>query len=226
MKAIITEIVQENPYVKTLKLKLPEPIAYKPSQFVMVQAEINNETVKRAYSISNPYSEEPQETINLTLNQVPDGKMSTFLFQSKVNDTLEITGPYGVIEIKKDIKEPLVFICGGTGITALLPMVEYVKENKNITLINSIKYQDYIIFPERIKEIQSSGVNYILTLTQEKSEEYKGRKGRISKELIQELNPPENTEFYICGKVNFTTAIVELLESLNIPKTKIHTERW
>jgi NAD(P)H-flavin reductase len=227
MKATLTEIIQENPFVKTLKLKLDQPMAYKPSQFIMVEQLINNELVKRAYSISNPYTEQPQQTIHISLNHVENGKMSTFLFDCKVNDELEIKGPYGVIEVTKDNPNPLVFICGGTGIAALLPMVEYVKENnKNITLINSTKYENYIVFPERIKNMQDSGVNYILTLTQEKSEEWKGRKGRISKELIQEINPPENTEFYVCGRVEFTKAIVELLNSLNIPKDKIHTERW
>jgi NAD(P)H-flavin reductase len=225
MKAIITEIINENSYVKTLKLKLEEPMSYKPSQFIMVEQTIDNELIKRAYSISNPYTEEPQQIINITLNKVPNGRMSTFLFNSKVNDTLEITGPYGIIEIKKDIPDPVMFICAGTGIAALLPMVEYIT-NKNITLINSIKYENYIIFSERIKNLQSLGVNYILTLTQEKSDEWKGRKGRISKELIQELNPSENTEFYICGRTEFTKAIVEILTSLNTPKNKIHTERW
>ena len=45
MKAIITEIINENSYVKTLKLKLEEPMSYKPSQFIMVEQLINNELI-------------------------------------------------------------------------------------------------------------------------------------------------------------------------------------
>ena len=191
---------------------------------ILKEGEGENKTVtRRAYSISR-WNNQPTDEITITLNQVPNGKISTNLFNSKIGDELEITGPHGLFKLKSSDKS-LLFLAAGTGITPLMTMIESLKNsNKEMTLIYTVKKKEEIIFSEKLKELKDlKKLKFIPILTREEIEGWKT--GRINKEMIEEIISPKQ-EAYICGMSGFVNSVVEFLKQLNIDEKDIHTERW
>lgn len=220
MKATVLEIIKENSEVKTLKLNLEQEITFQPGQFITIIYNIENKLVRRAYSISH-WTEQPTKNITITLNQAPNGTISPKLYNVNVNDVLELEGAFGVFTLNKT-KNPALFLAAGTGITPLNTMIESENE-RDLTLIYSVRSEDLILFNETLNN--KSNLKFIPTITDDIPESWTGQTGRINRELI-ENNLKDNTEIYICGMPEFVKAMITILESLNVQKERIHTERW
>lgn len=220
MKATVIEVINESPLVKTLKLKLESSMRFEPGQFITIIYKIDDKLVRRAYSISH-WTEQPTDTIKITLNQTPNGILSPKLYNSKQNEVLELEGPFGEFKLDKT-NNPVLFLAAGTGVTPLNTMIE--SENKRqLTLIYSVKEENLILFKERLEN--KANLNFIPTITDNIPDNWKGKTGRINKELIKESIKP-NSEIYICGMQEFVNAMIIALKELNISKDQIHTERW
>ncbi|MBT4577097.1 hypothetical protein HOM13_04005 [Candidatus Woesearchaeota archaeon] len=220
MKATVLEVIKENSEVRTLKLNLEQEITFEPGQFITIIYNIENKLVRRAYSISH-WAEQPTKTITISLNQAPNGTISPKLYNVKVNDVLELEGAFGVFKLNKS-NNPALFLAAGTGVTPLNTMIES-EEKRDLTLIYSVRSEDLILFNETLNK--QSNLKFIPTVTDNIPESWTGETGRINKELI-ENNLKENTEIYICGMQEFVRAMITILESLNVQKERIHTERW
>ena len=220
MKATVLEVIKENSEVRTLKLNLEQEITFEPGQFITIIYNIENKLVRRAYSISH-WAEQPTKTITISLNQAPNGTISPKLYNVKVNDVLELEGAFGVFKLNKS-NNPALFLAAGTGVTPLNTMIES-EEKRDLTLIYSVRSEDVILFNETLNK--QSNLKFIPTVTDNIPESWTGETGRINKELI-ENNLKENTEIYICGMQEFVRAMITILESLNVQKERIHTERW
>jgi ferredoxin-NADP reductase len=220
MKATVLEVIKENSEVRTLKLNLEQEITFEPGQFITIIYNIENKLVRRAYSISH-WAEQPTKTITISLNQAPNGTISPKLYNVKVNDVLELEGAFGVFKLNKS-NNPALFLAAGTGVTPLNTMIES-EEKRDLTLIYSVRSEDLILFNETLNK--QSNLKFIPTVTDNIPESWTGKTGRINKELI-ENNLKENTEIYICGMQEFVRAMITILESLNVQKERIHTERW
>lgn len=220
MKATVLEVIKENSEVRTLKLNLEQEITFEPGQFITIIYNIENKLVRRAYSISH-WAEQPTKTITISLNQAPNGTISPKLYNVNIHDVLELEGAFGVFKLNKS-NNPALFLAAGTGVTPLNTMIESEKE-RDLTLIYSVRSEDLILFNETLNN--KSNLNFIPTVTDNISKSWTGKTGRINKELI-ETNLKENTEIYICGMQEFVKAMITILESLNVEKERIHTERW
>ncbi len=220
MKATVLDIIQENAEVKTLKLQLEQEITFKPGQFITVIYKIDDKLVRRAYSISH-WTKQPTNEITITLNQTPQGTISPKLYNVELNDVLELEGAFGNF-ILDNSTNPLLFLAAGTGITPLNTMIESNKEREQ-TLIYSVRSKELILFNNELSN--NKKLNFIPTITDNIPEIWDGQTGRINKELIEQNIQP-NSEIYICGMQKFVKTMITLLESLNIQKERIHTERW
>ncbi|MBT3865754.1 hypothetical protein HOF78_01475 [Candidatus Woesearchaeota archaeon] len=220
MKATIIEVIDESPTVKTLKLKLESPITFEPGQFITIIYNIDNKLVRRAYSISH-WTEQPTDTITITLNQTPNGVISPKIYNSQPKEVLELEGPFGEFKLDKK-SNPVLFLAAGTGVTPLNTMIES-EDERELTLIYSVKDENLILFKEKLQNKEN--LNFIPTITNNIPDNWKGKTGRINKELIKENLKP-NSEIYICGMQEFVKSMTTFLEELNIQKGQIHTERW
>lgn len=220
MKATVIEVIEESPLVKTLKLKLESSITFEPGQFITIIYKIDEKLVRRAYSISH-WTEQPTDTITITLNQAPHGTISPKLYNAEQNEVLELEGPFGNFKIDKKTT-PILFLAAGTGVAPLNAMIES-ENNRQLTLIYSTKEENLILFKNKLEN--TANLTFIPTLTDNIPENWPGKTGRINKDLIQE-HLKSNSEIYICGMQEFVKTMMGYLQELNIQKDQIHTERW
>ena len=227
----IIEIKDETPTVKSFKVELPDGISsFYPGQFFMVSFPDNPEIkTARAYSISSSPMQESY--LEIALNKV--GPFTTEMFKLKEGDLLKFKGPYGKFYFSDEIKNDLVLIAGGTGITPLISILRYCtdKELQNrITFFYSVRNPEEIIFHEDIKKLkgQNPNLKYYITITRpEERHEWEGRKGRIDFDLLKdEIQNPEQKVYFICGSKEFVESIISMLSQLGVGKGQIRTDVW
>ena len=142
----IIKIIDETPDVKTFRLKSENNIDFIPGQYCMVSFP-DDEDNKRPFTFSSSPTEKGY--IDLTVKKM--GVFTTKLYSLGIGDKLKIIGPNGEsLNFDGSVKEDIVFIAGGSGITPFISALRYaaIKNLPNsITLLFSSKTEKDIIYP-------------------------------------------------------------------------------
>ena len=205
---------------------------FKSGQYITVEQKINDEMVRRSYSISSS----PESGIEIGVKLVQNGKMSTFL-TSNLNqgDTLNIMPPSGNFFIEVDTKNRnhYVGICAGSGITPIMSMIKNVLTNEpsstftliygNRTLSSTMYSEEIDLFKENYNE-RFSLYNFY---SKEKIDG--SSNGRISGELLKDLfdkniHLKSANLFLMCGPGDMIENVSEFLELIEIDISKIKFE--
>lgn len=158
------------------------------------------------------------------------GKGSLFLDNKKPGDEIEINGPFGVNEYvgrgifkasgRSITARKFGMIAGGTGITPMLQIVQSALQDEadtsSFSLLYANKKEEDILFRATLDELaeQSKGrfqVQYTIDLP---SEDWKGKTGFISRDMIQEYlpAPSRDTLILMCGP----SAMIEVACKTNL----------
>lgn len=230
----VIDIRDEAPDVKTYKFKPlnAHTIEFKPGQFVLLYADIQNngitERVKRSYSITSSPLE--KEHIELTIQKIPNGKLTPhFIDNVSMGDIFEISNAQGKFIYSDDIKN-IVLIAGGTGISPMRSIMKYCVEkglNTKITLIYSTRSPDYILYKNDLEDFDKNpNINIIYTMTGP-SDNWTGQRGRINNDIIMNNVQGINTNtYYLCGSLDFIRTIVNILRKLGVDRKKIKRDVW
>ena len=227
-KLKLIKITNETPDVKAFRFETLKPINYLPGQFFMVRFE-DDPKLQRAYSISSTPTS--KDYIEITVRLV--GVFTHKLFKAKINDYLIFKGPFGKLIFTEEMKDNLVMISGGCGLSAFMGIIRYCNEKKlpnKISLIYSVRTPADIIFREELEKIKSENSNfdYIITITRPKPEDnWNGCTGRISEKLLkQNIKDIETNLYYLCGPMEFVKSVIAMLETLGAKKEQIKTDIW
>ncbi len=239
----LEEIIDLSPTAKALRYFLKEPISFQPGQFFMVEfclkkedgfqiKENKSEIQKRAFSISSsPNSPYLEITVKKTHSPFVSDYLVSYL---KKGEGAKFTGPYGHFTFNPEKTNlHLLFIAAGSGIAPLISILRFIDENKssiNAHLIYSNKAENEILWRKEIEGIakKNKNIKYTFTLTQdEKNSVWKGAKGRINENMISQIISSWKKEYidcYICGPLEFTKEMEEILKNKGLPKENIKYE--
>jgi len=224
MKLRLTNIIKETHDTKTFRFIPQEKFNFKPGQFIVFIMNDKEGEFRRAFSIAN--SPDEKEFIEITVKKAPKGRASTIFFEkTKINGTFEALGPYGLFTYNNEDIKHIIHIAAGSGIVPIRSIIKYIIKNKpeiKQTLIFSNKTPKDIIYK---KEFDALNINKIYTLTRHEGEEWKGKTGRITKDLIKE-HIGENDLYFICGPPEFVNNMVLHLKNLGKNEKSIKTERY
>jgi len=118
-RARVERIRDHNADTRSLFLGLIDggQLGFVPGQFISISLALENETRVRPYTVaSNP---EERDGIEICFNQVPGGVGVRYLFERKVGDELQFTGPFGAFTMDRAPEHECVFIAEGTGIAPI-----------------------------------------------------------------------------------------------------------
>lgn len=215
-------------------------------QHIFVSADIDNEAVIRSYTPVS--SDEDLGYMDLVVKvyfknvhpKFPDGgKLSQYLENLKIGDTINVRGPSGRLKylgkgqfsMKLLRKDPpttvnvknVAMIAGGTGITPMLQLIRYItkdpSDDTKMALIFANQTEDDILLRDELEEVAAKfPEQFKLWYTVDRPKDgWKYSTGFISAEMIQNhLFPPgPDTLVLMCGPppmVNF--ACIPNLEKL------------
>ncbi len=235
----VLNIKKETSESISIEFEIPTTISnnfsFKAGQFLTLSIQVNNEEIRRSYSIcSTPESEK----LIVAVKQIPSGKFSTYAIRKlKIGDFIDVAKPSGNFFFKPhpDSKKSYTLIAAGSGITPIISILKTIlakEQNSNVNLFYGNKTPELTIFKRDIENLkkQYSGqlnVYFIYSQTKGESRFHSGRlEGRKIKKLFKEIAPANITDMvFICGPQEMTTSIKNLLENkLNFDASCIHYE--
>jgi ring-1,2-phenylacetyl-CoA epoxidase subunit PaaE len=233
----IKEIVKETYNAVSILFDIPSDLqktyAFTAGQYVTVRTEVNNETIRRAYSIC---SSEKSGDLRIAIKAIKNGVFSNHAFQSlNLGDSLDVTPPEGTFKLNTDnkaLKNYLGF-AAGSGITPILSMIKTVLENEpksTFTLVYGNKSNQETIFKEELdaltqKFIARLNIKYVFSQEEIKGAEF----GRIDKATVhsivrEKFNHLDFDEAFLCGPEKMIQTVSTSLTENGFLKENIHFE--
>jgi len=229
--ATVSDVRRETATARTLVLDVPEWPGHLAGQHLDVRLTApDGYRASRSYSIASAWA---GETIELTVEQVPDGEVSPYLVDVvKVGDPLEIRGPVGGWFVWKPEQEgPVQLIGGGSGIVPLMAMLRThaaADSTAPVRLLYSVRRPTSVIYVDDLKNLAAGDhVDVRLVYTRE-APAGEPRVGRIDADLIEALafKPAESPTTYVCGPTPFVETVADLLVAAGHDPARVRTERF
>ena len=236
-KVRIKKITRETPECVSITFDIPETLveqfAYKHGQHLNMRAFINEEEVRRSYSLcSSPLDKEWK----VAVKKVDGGMFSTFANGVlKPGDEIELMPPMGhfFCELDATHKKSYVAFAAGSGITPVLSIIKTVLSTEplsNFTLVYGNRNRASIIFKEELEALKNKYMNrlsIIHTLSREKTDAAINH-GRIDAAKCEVLFAKainiKADEFFLCGPEEMIFSVKDYLEQNGVDKKKIHFE--
>lgn len=214
--------------------ELAETFDYIPGQHVTMRKVIDDDDVRRSYSICAAAG---SGKLRVGIKKLPGGVFSTYATeQLKAGDVLEVMSPVGefTIDIDPDRPRKAVAIAAGSGITPVLSLVSSSLElepRANWTLLygnrtaNSVMFLDEL---EGLKDRFHPRFQLFHILSREGSD-VPLLSGRIDGEKIKTihdylLGSQEVDGWYLCGPYDMVMGAREALAELGVDDSRIHDE--
>lgn len=210
-KLKIASITRETSKAVKVSFNVPEHLKadfnFKAGQYITLKTEINNQTVRRDYSLcTNPES----GAIAVAIKEVEGGTFSVFANQSlAAGDEIEVSTPNGRFIYNPDISSETIFgIAAGSGITPIIGIAKTVlKETSNskFILLFGNKSESDTIFKKELDALTSEFSNrFFIQYVFSQEEKENALYGRINDAIIitthEKLNQNTNANaYYICG---------------------------
>ena len=196
-----------------------------------------DETIQRAYSMANY----PEETGILKFNiriaspppgsDFPPGQMSSYVFNLKPGDTLDVYGPFGEF-FAKETEAEMVFVGGGAGMAPMrshiFDQLKRIKTKRKVSFWYGARSLREMFYSEEYDELAAKNDNFEwhAALSDPMEEDnWTGLTGFIHNVLFEEYlknHPaPEDCEFYMCGPPMMNSAVIKMLEDLGVERDNI-----
>jgi ferredoxin-NADP reductase len=203
---------------------------------------------ERSYSIASA----PEETgiVELGVELLENGEVSSYLFGLEPGDQIEMRGPIGghfVWDVT--MPGPLCLIGGGSGMVPLMAMLRHrerhleevggnnpdgsprIEKNRPVIFLASIRSQDGLLYYDELRKISAAdpGFTLVLTFTEMAPPDWDGYRRRIDEEMLttvfgKTIGAMPMT--YICGPTPFVEAAADILVKIGMNPSEIRTERF
>ncbi len=203
-------------------------------QYITIKKNINNEDIRRSYSISSM----PGDSIEIGVKLVRDGLMSTYLIKTlKAGDSLEVMPPVGsfILNTNSKHKKHYMAICAGSGITPILSMIRSVVSNEpesSFTLVYGNQNRSSIMFREELLQLEKEFQSQLLVYYAFSREEITNCiYGRINTKNLDDLfsenkNLKNVDNYFLCGPGEMIDDINNYLLDRRVAKESIYFERF
>jgi ferredoxin-NADP reductase len=127
---------------------------------------------------------------------------------------------------------PLLLVGGGSGIVPLMAMIRHRVATGNdtrITLLNSARSQEDVIYRQELKELASRpGIEVVYTYTRSQPPGWTGYRQRIDGAMLAEVAPARDGGplIYICGPTPLAEGAANGLVTLGYEPATIRIERF
>lgn len=196
------------------------------------------EPVVRAYSMANYPEEKGIVKFNIRVatppkarDDIPPGKMSSYVFSLKPGDKITVYGPFGEFFAKETDAE-MVFVGGGAGMAPMrshiFDQLKRIKTKRKISFWYGARSLREAFYIEEFNHLAEENPNFTwhLALSDALPEDnWKGYTGFIHQVLfdhyLKDHPAPEDCEFYMCGPGPMTRATIEMLHNLGVEDENI-----
>jgi ferredoxin-NADP reductase len=232
--AKVVGLHDETPTARTLALAVRDWPGHVAGQHVDVRLTApDGYSAVRSYSIASAPSSDGR--VEITVERLPNGEVSPYLTQEvMVGDELELRGPIGGWFVwRREQKEPIQLIAGGSGIVPLMAMLRSrgsVGSTAPFRLLYSVREPGAVFYRDELRALSDHGNQVVVTYayTRVTPKDWPRPAGRIDAPLIatdawqSNLRPTS----YVCGPTPFVEYATDLLITAGHDRKTIRTERF
>jgi len=219
--AIVTQIKDETPSVKSFRFALPMWLPHLPGQHYDVRlTDPDGYHAQRSYSVASSPLDEGE--IELTIDRLDDGEASPYFHDVVVEgDQVELRGPFTSYFVWRG-ESPVLLVGGGSGVVPLMAMLRHKRRTMSeldMRLVYSVRHPEDVIYADEL------GDETVLTYTREPPVGWHGHTGHIDAELLRGPATAAVLAF-VCGSTGFVETASDILLDLGMEAESIRTERF
>ena len=196
------------------------------------------EKVERAYSMANYPEEEGIIMLNVRIASPPPGTqgiapgiMSSYIFNLKEGDEVEISGPFGEF-FAKETEAEMVFVGGGAGMAPMrshiFDQLRRIKTDRKMTFWYGARSKKEMFYVNDFDTLSAENDNfnwYVALSDPQPEDDWEGDTGFIHNVLLENYlkdhEAPEDCEFYMCGPPMMNAAVIVMLHNLGVEDDNI-----
>lgn len=234
----IADIRKETPDCVSIAFEVPDELKtayqFKHGQNLTLRTVINNEEVRRSYSIcSCPTDNE----LRVAIKKAPYGRFSVWANNMlKKGDVVEVLPPTGTFytELNPTYNKKYLAFAAGSGITPVISIIKttlLTEPGSSFTLVYGNQNRNSIIFKEQLEALKNKFMNrlaihFLLSREQTDAAIYSGRIDREKLNLLGEklIDVPNMDDIFICGPEQMIFTVKDWLQEQGIEKKKVHFE--
>jgi Na+-transporting NADH:ubiquinone oxidoreductase subunit F len=197
------------------------------------------ERTERAYSMANFPLEKGILLFTIRIafppgyaEDIPPGKMSSWLFALKPGDEVTVSGPYGEF-FAKETQAEMCFVAAGAG---MAPMRSHIfdqlfrlKSRRKMSFWYSARNLSEAFYVDELNRLQEEHPNFSwhLVLSEPRPEDHwSGPVGLVRHNVLRNAylaqHPaPEDIEYYLCGPDVMNKAVIRMLTELGVERENI-----
>lgn len=226
-EATVSGLRPETDRARTIRLSLDTPVAHLAGQHFLVRLTApDGYRASRSYSIASAPAGDPGVEvgeIELTVERLPDGEVSTFLHDELVEgDRIEVRGPIGGWFVW-DATTPALLVGGGSGIVPLMSMLRLARtlgRDDLVHLVVSARTPEDLYYRAELP-----APNVTVVYTRRPPPGHPRPPGRLSPADLPAGVDPEAT-VYVCGSAGFADAATAAAGALGFDPGRIRVERF
>lgn len=219
--------------------------AFKPGQYITFHLNVPGESkpIIRCYSLSDSPSHPDYYRVTIKkalpppeVTDAKPGRASCFFCESvKVGDILDVKAPNGHFFLDMTDEKPVVLISGGVGVTPMVSMLNAIiasGQKRELWFFFGARNGADHIFKDYMTEVAAKYdfVRMHICYSRPRPGDVKGKdyqhEGRVSVDLMKELLPSNNYDYFICGPGPFMKNITDGLEFWGVPDKHVHFEAF
>ena len=239
----VFRIEQESGSIASFYLRRADgkaPASYSPGQFLPIRLAVpkQSELAARTYTISD---EPTAGHYRLSIKREGDDALVSNFFhdQVKVGTRLEAMAPRGKFVLDSSSDRPVVLISAGVGITPMVAMANFtVKEGlrtrnfRRTYFVHGSRNSRVHAFADHIRHLAGANesltahIRYSQPTADDRLGEAYDSEGHIDMELLKNLLPFDDYDFYLCGPQPFMQALYDGLADIGVRDARIHYESF
>ncbi|PKA45240.1 benzoate 1,2-dioxygenase electron transfer component BenC (plasmid) [Rhizobium sullae] len=221
--ARVTRVSPHNDAAIMLELDADSAPAFLPGQYVNI--DVPGSGQHRSYSFNSAPGE---RRIGFLIKKIPGGLMSSWLERAEIGTKLELTGPMGSFYLRQ-VKRPLLFLAGGTGLAPFLSMLEVLaRENaqQKIHLIYGVTRDLDLVLVDEIEAYKARLTNFTFaTVVAEEASDHP-RKGWVTQHMSAEVLNGGDVDVYLCGPPPMVDAVRHYFDDNGVKPNSFHYEKF
>jgi ring-1,2-phenylacetyl-CoA epoxidase subunit PaaE len=237
----VAEIVPETAEASSIRFEIPpelrDAFAFRAGQHLTLRTTIDGEEVRRNYSLCTAPAEGDWM---VTVKRIGGGLFSNWVGDRlKPGDTLEVMVPHGsfTTDFNPARNRHLVGIAGGSGITPVMSLIRTLlseEPQSRFTLLYGNRDSSSVIFLEALaglkdKHLQRFEIYHFLDAEEQDIELFNGMldRARVAEAIAHLIPDAADVDgWFICGPGPMMDAAEGALLDRNVPKERIHIERF
>jgi ferredoxin-NADP reductase len=228
LSARVERIFDHAPDTRSLFLSLTsgKHLRFVPGQFISITIPLGDETRLRPYSIaSDPEDRGPFE---ICFNRVAGGRGVAWLFERRVGDTLDFTGPFGTFTIDQPPDAELGFVAEGTGIAPIRPMLKraLASARRNVHLIYAAPDRAHFLYAADLDELARTSPKFSYETVIAETDHICDRLLALAQARWIDADGDRSRHLYICGVGKGVIRLRDLLRGAGYERRAVHYEQW